>query len=109
MEKSDKYIYYDHVTTSFENPTYDEIYSKSIEDNEGFWHEQAQNVVWQKPYTKTLDASDKYLHRWFPDGEINICYNCVDRHVDNGKGDKVAMIYDSAYTGVQKTYSYREV
>ena len=106
---ADKYIHYDHVTSSFENPTYDEIHSKSINDPEGFWHEQAQKVVWQKPYTKTLDDSDKHFNRWFADGEINICYNAVDRHVDNGNGHKTALIYDSVYTGMQKQYTYREV
>lgn len=53
--------------------------------------------------------SDEYLHRWYPDGEMNICYNAVDRHVDDGLGDKTAFIYDSAYTGVQEKYTYSEV
>jgi len=49
------------------------------------------------------------MKRWFPDGEMNICYNAVDRHVDNGRGDDHALQYDSAYTGGKATFTYREV
>ena len=53
-------------------------------------------------FTTVVDTSDEYLHRWYTDGEMNICYNAVDRHVDEGRADKVAFIYDSAYTGIQE-------
>ena len=53
--------------------------------------------------------SDQYLNRWYPDGEMNICYNSVDRHVDEGRGDHVGLVYDSAYTGEQKSYTYKEI
>lgn len=56
-----------------------------------------------------MDDSKPPMYKWFPDGEINICYNAVDRHVDNGDGDNVAFIYDSVYTGVQEKITYREV
>jgi propionyl-CoA synthetase len=56
-----------------------------------------------------VDTSDQYLHRWYPDGEMNICYNAIDRHVDAGKGDHDALTYDSAYTGVTKNYTYKEL
>jgi propionyl-CoA synthetase len=66
-------------------------------------------LIWTKPFTKVLDTSDQYLQRWFPDGEMNICYNAVDRHVDEGRGDQDALAYDSAYTGVQVNYTYKQV
>jgi propionyl-CoA synthetase len=64
-------------------------------------------LVWTKKFTKVLDTSDQYLHKWYPDGEMNICYNAVDRHVDEGRGHHDALAYDSAYTGVQETYTYK--
>jgi propionyl-CoA synthetase len=56
-----------------------------------------------------LDESSAPLYKWFPDGLINICYNAVDRHVENGDGENVAIIYDSVYTGVQEKITYKEV
>ena len=56
-----------------------------------------------------LNKRHPYLQRWFPDWEMNICYNCVDRHVDEGRGDHEAFVYDSAYTGVQETFTYKQV
>lgn len=56
-----------------------------------------------------IDDSDKYLHRWFPDGEINIAYNCLDRHVIAGHGDQVAFYEESAYTGKKRAWTYKEV
>ena len=56
--------------------------------------------MWTKKFDTVLDEKDKYMQRWYPDGEMNICYNCVDRHVDEGNGDTDALAYDSAYTGV---------
>jgi propionyl-CoA synthetase len=56
-----------------------------------------------------LDTSDKYLHRWYPDAEMNICYNCIDRHVEEGRGDNIALSYDSAYTGQQQQFTYKQL
>ena len=110
MERGDGYIRYEGITNEFKNPIYDEIYASSIDENqENFWDEQAQKLHWHKPYSQVLDKSDQYLHRWFPDGHLNLCYNAVDRHVAEGRGDNTALIYDSAYTGVQKKISYREL
>lgn len=110
MEAPDKYIRYDGITANdFKNELYDKEYASSIQDKEDFWTKQAEEVVWMKKFTKVVDTSHQYLHRWYTDGEMNICYNAVDRHVDEGRGDKVAFIYDSAYTGVQQQFTYREV
>ena len=56
-----------------------------------------------------LDESNAPLYRWYPDGEINMCYNAVDKHVDRGHGDNVAMIYDSAYLNISEKFTYREI
>lgn len=53
--------------------------------------------------------TDKNLPRWYPDGDMNICYNCLDRHIDEGRGDKVALLYDSVYTGEKSKYTYKEM
>lgn len=76
---------------------------------ENFWTKQAEELIWMQKFTTVIDTSDEHLHRWYTDGEMNICYNAVDRHVDEGRGDKVAFIYDSAYTGIQEQFTYREV
>jgi len=95
----DKYIRYP-CSNNFVNPIYDKVYSQSINEKEQFWAQQAEELVWTKKFQTVLDCRDTYLHRWFPDGEMNICYNAVDRHVHEGRGSKTAFIYDSAYTGV---------
>ena len=75
---------------------YFELYRKSVDDNEGFWAEQASIVDWSKPFTKVKDVSyaKEDLHiRWFYDGELNVCYNCVDRHLDD-KRDQTAILWE---------------
>eukprot|EP00352_Strombidinopsis_acuminata_P002438 CAMPEP_0176397078 /NCGR_PEP_ID=MMETSP0126-20121128/44828_1 /TAXON_ID=141414 ORGANISM="Strombidinopsis acuminatum, Strain SPMC142" /NCGR_SAMPLE_ID=MMETSP0126 /ASSEMBLY_ACC=CAM_ASM_000229 /LENGTH=113 /DNA_ID=CAMNT_0017771155 /DNA_START=12 /DNA_END=353 /DNA_ORIENTATION=- len=103
----DKYIHY--KCSSFENKKLEDVYKYSIENQDKYFDEKAQALVWMKKYTQIIDKSDKYLHRWFPDGEMNICYNCVDRHVESGDGDIPAFYEDSVYTGVQKTWTYKDV
>ena len=69
---------------------YFELYKKSIDDNEGFWAEQAQIVDWSKPFTKVKDVSyarDNLHIRWFEDGELNVTVNCLDRHLAT-RGDQ---------------------
>lgn len=107
-EAADKYIHYP-VSNDFTNPLYDAAYNYSMEKKEEFWAEQANELVWTKKFTSVIDESDQYLKRWYPDGEMNICYNAVDRHVDEGRGDHHALQYDSVYTGVKETYTYKQV
>jgi propionyl-CoA synthetase len=66
-------------------------------------------VHWHKMYTKVLDESEAPLYKWFSDGEINMCYNAVDKHVDRGYGDNVAFIYESAYLNISEKFTYKEV
>ncbi len=89
--------------------SYEEIYARSMEDPEGFWGEQAAAIDWYKPFEKVLDESNKPFYRWFAGGELNTCYNALDRHVDNGRADQAALIYDSPVTGTQQTYTYSEL
>ena len=75
---------------------YEEMYTQSVTDNEGFWAEQAKRVDWIQPFTKVKDVSfakDDLHIRWFEDGTLNVCYNCVDRHLEN-KADDVAIIWE---------------
>jgi propionyl-CoA synthetase len=86
--------------------TYAEVYLRSIDDPEGFWGEQADLVDWFKKPTRVLDRSRPPFYRWYVDGTLNTCYNALDRHVVDGRGEQAALIYDSPVTGTQRTYSY---
>ncbi|KAF2402296.1 acyl-coenzyme A synthetase [Trichodelitschia bisporula] len=95
----------------------DEALSQSLNDPEAFWRSQADQLHWhQKPSRALRTAAKKspsgasYQHwTWFPDGQISTCYNCVDRHVDAGNGDNVAIIWDSPVSGSKATFTYREL
>ena len=90
---------------------YEEMYQQSVTDNEGFWSEQAQRIDWIKPFTKVKDVSfakDDLHIRWFYDGTLNVCYNCVDRHLDE-KGDDVAIIWEGDDPDRDLTITYREL
>ena len=88
---------------------YDDIYRRSIEDPEGFWGEAAEAIHWYKKWDKVLDDTNKPFYRWFPGGELNTCYNALDLHVENGRGDQPALIYDSPVTDTKKTFTYSEL
>ncbi len=89
---------------------YDEVYRRSIEDPDGFWAEAAEDVQWVKKWDKVLDDYGKpYFYRWFTGGELNSCYNAIDYHVENGRADQVAIIYDSPQTNTVKKITYREL
>ena len=88
---------------------YAEAYRRSLDDPEGFWGEAAQQIDWHHAPTTILDASNPPFYRWFSDGVLNTCFNAVDRHVARGRGDQVALIYDSPVTGVTRRYSYAEL
>ena len=89
---------------------YDEVYRQSIEDPDAFWAEAAEDVQWVKKWDKVLDDYGKpYFYRWFTGGELNSCYNAIDYHVENGRADQVAIIYDSPQTNTVKKITYREL
>ena len=90
---------------------YENIYRRSIEDNEGFWAEQASCIDWIKPFSKVKDVSyakDDLHIRWYYDGTLNACYNCVDRHLES-KGDDVAIIWEGDDPSRDLTITYREL
>jgi propionyl-CoA synthetase len=85
-------------------------YQRSLQDPEGFWGEAAEDVVWIKRWERVLDDSNKPFYRWFRGGVVNTCYNALDRHVDEGNGERLALIYDSPVTGgTVRKYTYREL
>ncbi len=89
--------------------SYEKEYARSMEDPEGFWAEAAEGIDWYKPWDKVLDDSNKPFYRWFQGGELNTCYNAVDRHVENGRGEQAALIYDSPVTDTKKSITYGEL
>tara|TARA_B100001059_G_scaffold128854_1_gene128719 strand:- start:5649 stop:7589 length:1941 start_codon:yes stop_codon:yes gene_type:complete len=85
-----------HNTTHLDATSYAAMYQESIEDNEGFWARQAERIHWDKPFSEIKDvsfASDDVHIRWFADGTLNACYNCVDRHLPE-KRDDVAILWE---------------
>ncbi len=85
---------------------YEETFARSLSDPEGFWAEAAADISWIGKWDRVLDASNPPFYRWFVGGTLNTCYNAVDRHVDEGRGEQAALIYDSPVTGVVERYSY---
>jgi propionyl-CoA synthetase len=86
---------------------FDLIYRHSLEQMEGFWAEAAADINWDKPWDNVLDKSNAPFYRWFTGGQLNTCYNALDRHVESGRGEQAALIYDSPVTGRQQTRSYK--
>jgi len=76
---------------------------------EQFWEKQAHQVHWFKKYDKVLDSSKAPLYRWFQGGLTNVSYNCIDRHVVAGRGDDIAVIYESAFTKRSRILTYNEL
>src|SRR5699024_63149 len=74
-----------------------------------FWAEQARDLLtWYKPFTETLDWSNPPFAKWFADGELNACYNAVDRHVEAGNGDRTAILFEGE-PGDTTSYTYAEL
>jgi propionyl-CoA synthetase len=88
---------------------YEQDYRRSLDDAEAFWGDAAREIEWVKPWAKVLDDSNAPLFRWFSGGELNTCYNALDRHVIAGRGDQAALIFDSAMTGAKRRLTYRQL
>ncbi|XVQ82333.1 propionyl-CoA synthetase [Microbispora siamensis] len=88
---------------------YRDAYSASLKDPDAFWLAAADAVTWSRRPRRGLDADRAPFYRWFPDGELNTCYNALDRHVDAGHGDRPALLYDSPVTGATARYTYAEL
>src|SRR5208282_1217130 len=87
---------------------YDQAYKRSLEDPAGFWGDAAKQISWYKTWDTVLDSSNPPFYRWFSGALCNTCYNAIDRHVENGRADQAAIIYDSPVTNTIKTYTYRQ-
>jgi len=88
---------------------YDEAYAQSLENPDTFWGAAAKDCHWYKTWDRVLDDSNVPFYRWFTGGQVNTCYNALDYHIENGRGDQAALIYDSPVTGTIKTYTYNEL
>ena len=97
--------------TNVSKQRYEEMYNQSVEDNNEFWSEQARRINWIKPFSKVKDISwdRKDVHiRWFEDGTLNACYNCIDRHLDT-RGDQTAIIWEGDDPARDLHITYREL
>jgi len=88
---------------------YDEVFAESISDMKGFWKEAAGGIDWVRGCERVLDDTNPPFYKWYPDGELNTCYNALDRHVEGSRADQIALIYDSPVTGTARKFTYREL
>ena len=87
---------------------YAEIHARSLRDPERFWGEIAEGIAWTRKWDRVLDDSRPPFYRWFAGGELNSCYNALDRHLAK-RADQAALIYDSPVTNTVRTYTYRQL
>ena len=90
-------------------PTYQEAYERSLRDPAEFWSEAAMGIDWYQPWKRVLDDSKRPFYRWFSGGVLNTCYNALDRHVEAGRGEQLALIYDSPVTRTIQRFTYVEL
>jgi len=88
---------------------YQKSYRAWQEDPQQFWANAAEDIHWYKKWDQLLDDSNPPFYRWFVGGQVNSCYNALDRHVENGRAEQLALIYDSPVTGTIKRFTYREL
>jgi propionyl-CoA synthetase len=88
---------------------YEETYRRALERPEEFWAEAAEAIDWEKRWDRVLDDSRPPFYRWFAGGRLNTCWNALDRHVAAGRGERIALIYDSPVTNTIARFTYREL
>ncbi len=88
---------------------FDEVFQRSVDNPEEFWAEAAKDITWYKKPEKGLDDSNPPFYKWFVGGKMNTCYNAVDRHVESGRADQTAIIYDSPVTNTIRKITYKEL
>jgi propionyl-CoA synthetase len=88
---------------------YKEVYTSSIKNKEDFWKKVSEDIFWYEEPTRILNTDNPPFYKWFDNGITNTCYNALDIHVNNGRGEKLAIIYDSPITNTQKKISYSEL
>jgi len=89
--------------------SYKEIYQRASEKPQEFWAQAAEDLIWQKKWEKVLDDKNFPFNTWFAGGKINTCYNALDRHVEAGSSDRVALIYDSPLAATKEKITYLEL
>ena len=89
--------------------SYASEFQKSVDHPAVYWGEIAQQIAWYKAPTQILGSDEQGSDRWFVDGELNTCYLAVDYHVEHGRADQTAIIYDSPVTNTQRNISYAEL
>jgi acetyl-CoA synthetase len=87
---------------------YQDLYERSIAEPEAFWAEAAQDLHWFKPWDSVLDTSEAPCYKWFDGAQTNISYNCLDRHLENGLGDRTALYWEGE-PGDQRSLTFREL
>ena len=88
---------------------YQKIYQRSLEDPQAFWAEAAESIHWTKRWDQVLDSSHPPFYRWFTGGMLNTCYNAVDLHVEQGRGEQTALVYDSPVTDTIERFTFRQL
>lgn len=88
---------------------YNEQYQQFLDNPEAFWRDQASLIAWYKKPQTILSKDDNDYLRWYADGELNTSYLCLDYHVEQGRGEQTALIYDSPVTGQKSSFTYREL
>ncbi len=88
---------------------YEQALQRARTDPEGFWGEAAEAISWDRRWDRVLDSSNPPFHRWFPGARVNTCHNAVDRHVEAGRGEQAALIWDSPVTGSKRSIAFREL
>jgi len=86
-----------------------DFHKRSLQDPAAFWAEAAEDIHWYRRWDRVLDDSNPPFYRWFPGGMVNTCYNAVDRHVESGRADQLALVHDSPVTGATATLTYAEL
>ena len=89
--------------------TFSQIQDVATANPQEFWAKAAEDIHWMSPYTRVLNDDKPPFYRWFEGGALNTCYNALDRHVDEGRGDQLALIYDSPVTDTKQHFTYREL
>ena len=89
---------------------YNEMYNKSIEDPDSFWSDIAKRITWYKPWEKVRDFNFQNGEiKWFENGKLNVSYNCLDRHVESGNGEKTAIIWEGNDPSEDKHFTYNKL
>ena len=88
---------------------YSSDYARSLRDPNGFWEDAASDIHWFEKWDRVLDDAHPPFYRWFPGGRLNTCYNAIDRHVEGGRAEQIALIYDSPVTHTVKRFTFREL